>query len=95
MDLQEFYEHIERQRMAVLEGLVKKYRTISPLLGKIEEVVAGTNSGKSPALASYYAFWERAIFNALNSMVLSAMIKLQVGGLRRCMPRIRGGGYPY
>lgn len=50
-----------------------------PLLGKIEEVVAGTNSGKSPALAAYYAFWERAIFNALNAMVLNAMMALQVG----------------
>ncbi|KXZ49756.1 DHC2 protein [Gonium pectorale] len=77
MDLQEFYEYIERHRLAALESLVKKYRTISPLLGKIEEVVAGTNSGKSPALAGYYAFWERAIFNALNTMVLSAMTKLQ------------------
>lgn len=77
MDLQEFYEDIERQRLAALESLVKKYRTISPLLGKIEEVVAGTNSGKSPALSSYYSFWERAIFNALNTMVLCAMTKLQ------------------
>jgi hypothetical protein len=34
-----------------------------------EQVVAGTNTGKSPQLASYYAFWERAIFNALNAMV--------------------------
>jgi hypothetical protein len=41
--------------------------------------VAGTNTGKSPQLAAYYAFWERAIFNALNSMVLNAMGSLQVG----------------
>ncbi len=77
LDLQEFCEAIERQRVSALEALVKKYRTISPLLGKIEEVVAGTNSGKSGALASYYSFWERAIFTALNTMVLSAMNKLQ------------------
>lgn len=35
MDLQEFYEHIEKQRMQTIEHLVKKYRTISPLLGKV------------------------------------------------------------
>lgn len=35
MDLQEFYEHIEKQRMQTVEHLVKKYRTISPLLGKV------------------------------------------------------------
>jgi dynein heavy chain, axonemal len=40
---------------------------------KVEEVVAGTNTGKSPQLASYYQYWERAIFAALNTMVLSAM----------------------
>lgn len=77
MDLQEFYEHIERHRLEAVDKLVKKYRTISPLLGKIEEVVAGTNTGKSPLLAGYYSYWERAIFNSLNAMVLNAMVSLQ------------------
>jgi hypothetical protein len=40
---------------------------------QVEEVVAGTNTGKSPQLASYYQYWERAIFAGLNTMVLSAM----------------------
>lgn len=59
-----------------MEELVKKYRTISPLLRKIEEVVAGTNTGKSQQLTGYYAFWERVIFHALNGMVLAAMKSL-------------------
>jgi len=41
------------------------------------QVVAGTNTGKSPQLAGYYAYWERAIFNALNAMVSNAMNNLQ------------------
>jgi len=41
------------------------------------QVVAGTNTGKSPQLAGYYAYWERAIFNALNAMVSNAMTGLQ------------------
>ena len=73
MDLTEFYEAIERQRQDAVEALVKRYHTIGPLLGKIEEAVAGTNSGKSPMLQSYYSHWERAIFGALNQMVLKAM----------------------
>lgn len=77
MDLQEFHEHIEKHRLEAVEKLVKKYRTIAPLLGKIEEVVAGTNTGKSPVLLSYYGYWERAIFNSLNAMVLNAMETLQ------------------
>lgn len=35
MDLQEFYELIEKHRLDAIEKLVKKYRTISPLLGKV------------------------------------------------------------
>ena len=52
---------------------MKKYRTIPQLLGKIEEVVAGTNSGKSLTMASYYVHWESAVFNALNHMVVTGM----------------------
>lgn len=77
MDLQEFFEMVDGFRAARTEELVKAYRTISPLLGKIEEVVAGTNSGKSTQLASYYAHWERIIFSALNSMVVSALEAFQ------------------
>ena len=73
LDLTEFYEAHERERREAVEELVKRYHTIGPLLVKIEEVVAGTNSGKSPLLTSYYSYWERAIFNALNQMVLKAM----------------------
>ncbi len=40
---------------------------------QVEEVVAGSNTGKSPQLAAYYAHWEHAIFGALNSLVLNAM----------------------
>ena len=76
-DLTEFYELVEKNRQEVIDKLVNKYKTMRAVLGKIEEVVAGSNTGKSPQLQSYYAFWERAIFNALNRMVLNAMGSLQ------------------
>lgn len=38
LDLQEFYELIDKNRLENTDRLVKKYRNISPLLGKIEEV---------------------------------------------------------
>jgi hypothetical protein len=41
VDLQEFYELIEKHRLESTDRLVKKYRNISPLLGKIEEVRCG------------------------------------------------------
>ncbi|KAK3269901.1 Dynein heavy chain cytoplasmic, partial [Cymbomonas tetramitiformis] len=73
MDLQEFYEYIEKCRLDSVEELLHKYRTIAPLLGKIEEAVAGTNTARSPQLRAYYYYWERAIFQALNKMVLNGM----------------------
>jgi dynein heavy chain, axonemal len=71
--VQEFYDSIETHRVTTVEALVKMYRTIPQLLGKMEEVVAGTNSGRSPTLVPYYHFWELCIFNALNTMVLQGM----------------------
>ncbi len=41
LDLQEFSEMVESGRVAVVERLVAKYHTISPLLGKVEEVRSG------------------------------------------------------
>lgn len=43
---------------------------------QVEELVAGTNSGKSPQLTGYYSYWEMAVFNALVLMVLKALEKL-------------------
>lgn len=54
-----------------------RYRSIAPLVGKVEELVAASNSGRSPALADYYAHWERRIFAALNQAVAAGMAKLQ------------------
>ncbi|CAD7701503.1 unnamed protein product, partial [Ostreobium quekettii] len=93
MDLQEFYEHIEKHRIQVADHLVKKYRTISPLLGKVEEAVCGTNTGKSALMASYYDHWEGLIFQALNSVVLSSMTGFLnlVNKRKGKKPRCEGG----
>jgi dynein heavy chain, axonemal len=74
--MQEFYDSIEKHRFDVIENLVKKYRTIPQLLGKMEEVVAGSNSGKSTHMASYYQYWERCLYDALNTMILTGMTQL-------------------
>lgn len=52
---------------------MKKHKSIGPLLRKVEEVVTGTNTGRAPQLAGYYAHWERCVFTALNAMVLNGM----------------------
>jgi len=50
---------------------------MSELLRKVEEAVLGSISGTAPALAQYYAHWERAVFHALNALTLGGMTSLQ------------------
>ncbi|OQR86956.1 flagellar inner arm dynein 1 heavy chain alpha [Achlya hypogyna] len=73
----EFYELMERNRVARIEELVQNYRSIGPLLIKVEEVVAGVNTGCSPKLATYYMYWERRIFNAITKMIIASMTTFQ------------------
>ena len=80
--------------MQVVEDLVKKHKTIGPLLRKVEETVTGTNTGKSPQLASYCAHWERSIFNALNAMVQQGMRTLVAMLSARNAKRAAAAGQP-
>ena len=49
------------------------YQGMVPMLRKVEEAVCGTNGGRAPKLAAYYAHWERAVFHALHAMVINGM----------------------
>ncbi len=62
---QEYFEFIERERIHAFETLALKYRAIGPLLTKMEGLVVHTNSGRSPRLHAYYAYWERKVFDTL------------------------------
>ena len=78
MQVSSLYEKLERRRSRRLNQAVRKYKSIGPLLVKIEEIIAFTNTGASPVLAEYYAYWERKIYNAITKMILSGMGTLQV-----------------
>lgn len=73
----EFYELVERNRMQRIEELVQSYRSIGPLLIKVEEIVAGVNTGTSSKMATYYMYWERRIFNAITKMIIASMTTFQ------------------
>lgn len=73
---------------------MKKYKTVGGLLRKIEEVVTGTNNGKASQLAAYYAYWERSIFTALNTMVLNAMRMLVNMLVARSAKKAAAAGLP-
>ena len=73
MLLQEFFEHIERERAKDFEILARKYHAIGPLLTKMEGLVVHTNTGKSPKLHQYYTYWEKKVYQSLTkvNMVLN------------------------
>jgi len=73
MDLPEMFEAIQNARDNVLQDLVHQYRTITPILGKIEETVLGTNTGKAGHMVPFYNVWERRIFDALSVCTVNAM----------------------
>ena len=68
-DAKDYFEYIEIHRAKTVETLSQKYRAIGPLLTKMEGLVVNTNTGKSTKLRSYYAYWEKRAFEALEKMV--------------------------
>ncbi|XP_059165934.1 dynein axonemal heavy chain 10-like isoform X2 [Physella acuta] len=70
----EYFEYIEQERVKDLEILARKYRAIGPLLTKMEGLVVHTNTGRSPKLARYYAFWERKVYEALTKMIINNLM---------------------
>jgi len=73
MEVLEFYDLIESKRISRLEGLVQKQKSIESPLIKVEELVAGTNTGTSPVLVGYYQYWEKKIYNAIAKMTISSL----------------------
>ena len=76
-DIVEFYEAMETKRIARLQNLVQKYRSIEPLLKKVEEVVASTATAASLLLAGYYNLWEKRICNAITLMIAKSLAGFQ------------------
>lgn len=76
LDVSEFYDILETNRISRLQALVDEYYTIGDsFLMKLEEVVVYTTSGCSPVLANsgYYNYWEKCIYNAIVQMIIGSM----------------------
>ncbi|NXK85823.1 DYH10 protein, partial [Formicarius rufipectus] len=65
-----FFDYIKCERAKDVAPLVRKYSAIPPLLIEVEGRVANTNTGKSPKLASYYAYWENRIYQVLIQLIV-------------------------
>ncbi|NWR55804.1 DYH10 protein, partial [Bucorvus abyssinicus] len=66
----EFFDYIKRERTKDVAHMVRKYSAIPQLLMKVEGQVANTNSGKSPKLTAYYAYWENRIYQSLTQLIV-------------------------
>ena len=93
LDVTECCEFLDAHRRETIERLQKRYRAIGPLLGKVEELIAGTNTGRSARLRGYYRHWEREMFFALNALVLNSLEDLGVLFEARD-PRVTPGAAP-
>ncbi|XP_030756931.1 dynein heavy chain 10, axonemal [Sitophilus oryzae] len=67
----EFFAEINTRRAENLTNMVKVYRSIGPILIKLEMIVLNTNTGKSPQMRHYYEYWEVEIYKALISMTIN------------------------
>ncbi|NXB97778.1 DYH10 protein, partial [Orthonyx spaldingii] len=66
----EFFDYVKCEQAKDVEHMVRKYSAIPQLLIEVEGRVANTNSGKSPKLASYYAYWENRIYQVLTQLIV-------------------------
>lgn len=66
----EFFDYVKCEQAKHVEHVVRKYSAITQLLIEVERRVANTNSGKSPQLASYYAYWENRIYQVLTQLIV-------------------------
>ncbi|NWS40185.1 DYH10 protein, partial [Probosciger aterrimus] len=69
-EAREFFEYVMCERTKDVAHMVRKYSAIPQLLIKVEGRVTNTNSGKSPKLTSYYAYWENRIYQALTQLIV-------------------------
>uniref|UniRef100_A0A8C6Y8I9 Dynein axonemal heavy chain 10 n=1 Tax=Naja naja TaxID=35670 RepID=A0A8C6Y8I9_NAJNA len=68
--VKDYFEFIKRERARDMEHLVRKYTSVGPLLTKMEGLVVNTNTGKASRLVTYYAFWEKKIYQSVTNLVL-------------------------
>jgi dynein heavy chain len=71
----DYFEFVESKRRSDLAELAKKYKLIGPLVTKVEGLVFGTNTSRSAKMSTYYAFWEKEIYNTITRMITNNLTK--------------------
>ena len=80
------YVHADPEQSAwlsqVVDEVLEKHASLTPLLRTVEEMVCGTATGRAPACAKFFAHWEAGLHQALHDMIL------QVCNLTACLHRM-------
>ena len=72
----ELSEHIELRRTEIVEYLVGQYRSITPLILKVEMLVTESVPGETGEFEHFYNFWESRIESAIESMIFISLSNL-------------------
>nr|XP_031841739.1 dynein heavy chain 10, axonemal [Nomia melanderi] len=59
-----YFQEIQNRRTELASSMRKIYESMGPLLMKLESLVLGTTTGRSPAMQLFYETYEKKIFGA-------------------------------
>ena len=76
LEISEFYDKLERNRVTRLDALVSRYKDIQPIMLQLEGSVCQTSTRCAPELGEFYRYWERKFFNAITTMIITSMATL-------------------
>ena len=85
-DVKTYFETVEKHRNRDFELLARKYRAMGPLLTKMEGLVASTNTSRSEKMANYYKYWERKVYDALYSAIMTNLQNFDARLKSSCQP---------
>lgn len=61
----DYFAQLEQLRNEKLATMTRLFDSIGPTLIKLESLILGTFTGRSPKMQQYYTFWERELFSLL------------------------------
>ena len=68
---------MEGFRSQKISVLLEKYKSIAAVLLKVESLVSGTGTYRSPSLFQYYEYWEKRIYNAIVVMIVRGLATMK------------------
>ena len=76
MSLPEFCEIVNSKCTERLEHIVEQYRSIQPIMVKLEISISETDGAVSIIFADYYRYWEKRVQNALVELTVRSAMAL-------------------